>query len=110
MSPSVTTPACGRGFLHLHNNGALISTLPTELSFTQKLQTCELIDISREYAEKSLDEWKLEQRPKSTQTYEFYNVIEITWENGIAYRRALGCVLRDVQGSQNLEQVAMTID
>ncbi len=35
-----------------------------------------------------LEEWDLEQRPRSGRLYEFYNVLWIEWKGDIAYRKA----------------------
>lgn len=60
----------------------------------------ELVMISAGTADNShneewfLEEWNLEQRPKSSKMYEFYNVVWVEWDKDIAYRKALGRVLK----------------
>jgi hypothetical protein len=68
---------------------------------------CELIAISRgrarnevgwwaaTYFSNTLEEWLFNERPKDAQYYEFYNVLWVERINGIAYRKALGRVVRD---------------
>jgi hypothetical protein len=68
---------------------------------------CELIAISRAkvrnednwwtdtYFPPTLEEWTFDERPKDTEFYEFYNVLWIERSNGIAYRKALGRVIRE---------------
>ncbi|KAF6232394.1 hypothetical protein HO173_009499 [Letharia columbiana] len=46
--------------------------------------------------EPSLDEWLFEERLAAKDLYEFNNVMWIEWENGIAYQKALGRIVRDV--------------
>lgn len=45
--------------------------------------------------ESGLDEWLFEERLAAKDLYEFNNVMWIEWENGIAYRKALGIIVRD---------------
>jgi hypothetical protein len=54
-------------------------------------------------------ESKLRDFPCTSSRYEFYNVLRIEWENGIAYRRAFGRVLKDVWESQPLEWVDVNL-
>ena len=55
----------------------------------------ELVTISAGAADNShneewfLEEWNLEQRPKSSKLYEFHNVLWIEWDKDIAYRKTL---------------------
>lgn len=69
---------------------------------------CELVAISRghasnspKYNETGLDEWHLQERPKSAPLYEYYNVLWVEREGATLYRRALGRVLKDAWLSQN---------
>lgn len=54
-------------------------------------------DNSREH-EPGLDEWDLEERPRSTTFYEFYNVMWINWVGKIAHRKAVGRVIKEAWG------------
>lgn len=47
------------------------------------------------YFPATLEEWTFDERPKDTEFYEFYNVLWIEKSNGIAYRKALGRVIRE---------------
>jgi hypothetical protein len=74
----------------------------------------ELVAISRGYAynciaDLGLTEWDLEERPKSTKKYEFYNVLWIEWIDGIAYRKGIGRVMQGVWESQALESIHLTL-
>jgi hypothetical protein len=69
---------------------------------------CELVAVSRGYAsnslwynENGLDEWNLQERPRLTSLYEYFNVLWVEREDRIVYRRALGRVLMDAWQSQN---------
>lgn len=77
---------------------------------------CELVSISQGYANNSeginsnwIDEWKLSERPSSTERYRFHNVLWIMWENGIAYRRGLGRVMEDVWQQQELALIDLLL-
>lgn len=41
--------------------------------------------------------------------YQFYNVLRIEWEGGIAYRKALGRVFRKAWESQKLEEIDIVL-
>jgi hypothetical protein len=41
--------------------------------------------------------------------YEYYNVLWIEWENGIAYRKALGRVYKEAWEAQELEEVDIVL-
>lgn len=76
--------------------------------------TVELVAISRGSAYNarygtSLDEWRLEERPKSSENYEYFNVLWIEWENGIAYRKALGRIAMEIWERQALESVEVAL-
>jgi hypothetical protein len=66
----------------------------------QTSSTCELIAISRGYA-KEMEYWDTTPLPprgyhwreeSKGVRYEFYNVLWIEWEDGIAYRKGIGHV------------------
>ena len=65
-------------------------------------EICELVALSLGLARNSgnyfgsLDEWPLPERPRDSDLYCFYYVMWIEWENGIAYRKAIGTVYRPV--------------
>ncbi len=75
---------------------------PYLLASKQNL-TVELVSISEgytfegePYAEFMMNEWILEERPKGPNgsKYEWHNVLWVEWEDGIAYRTALGRVMK----------------
>lgn len=76
-----------------------------------KGQSCELIALSLATAVNSgdylgiLDEWKLPERPRDTELYQFYYVMWIEWERGIAYRKAVGTVYKPVWENQVREDL-----
>ena len=63
---------------------------------------CELIELSggnvrNQDAEAVIfDEWILEECPRHTGLYEFFNVMWVEWDSGVAYRKAVGRVERDI--------------
>jgi hypothetical protein len=77
-------------------------------------QLVEVIEISagsvkdREAEKQSFDEWEwggcLESR-LSRKVYEFYNVLWISWEDGVAYRKALGRVEKHVWEALEKEKI-----
>ena len=103
------------GILRMPNERTLTSIRLEKVGTTVRSRPLEFIALSRGIADASrdqepgLDEWLLEDRPTSKRLYEFYNVMWIEWENGIAYRRAVGRILRDVWESRNLEWVDVTL-
>ena len=103
------------GILRLPNEESLTSIRLEKVGTVVGSRPLEFIALSRGYADGSkeeepgLDEWLLEERPTTKGLYEFYNVMWIEWENGIAYRRALGRILRDVWESQNMEWIEVTL-
>jgi hypothetical protein len=56
-----------------------------------------------------LDEWDLEERPKTSEFYEFYNVLWVQWKDRIAYRMALGRVLKEAWNRQAMERINITL-
>ncbi len=78
--------------------------LPKELSY-------ELIALSRARVANSgeyhsfLDEWEISERPQDSEYYEFYFVMWIEWERGIAYRKAVGTVYKPVWENQVREDI-----
>lgn len=103
------------GILRVPNEETLASVRLEKAGTIPESRPLEFIALSRGYADGSrkeepgLDEWLLEERPATKGLYEFYNVMWIEWENGIAYRRALGRILRDVWEGQKLEWVDVTL-
>ncbi|KAF4627891.1 hypothetical protein G7Y89_g10261 [Cudoniella acicularis] len=76
----------------------------------------ELVAISQGYAynsvlssEDTLLEWAHPERPKGTETYQFYNVLCIEWEDSIAYRRGIGRVFKDAWERQELEWIDLML-
>jgi hypothetical protein len=80
-------------------------------SFTGHL--LELVAISRGALQRvfcdGLDELSLGEHPKDSDRYEYYNVLWIKWENGVAYRHGLGRVLKSIWESQGLEGVGVVL-
>ncbi len=61
--------------------------------------------------EPGINEWTMEERPKSPKgnKYEFYNVLWVEWEEGIAYRKGCGRVMKSAWEAQNLEWIDLTL-
>jgi hypothetical protein len=101
------------GILNPHNEQDLALLLRDAGPFPRK-PIIELIAISRGSAYNarygtSLDEWRLEERPKSFENYEYFNVLWIEWDDGIAYRKALGRIVMEIWERQVLELVDVTL-
>lgn len=65
---------------------------------------------AREHSETQvLDEWDHEERPKAHPYYEYYYVLWIEWADGVAYRKALGRVEKDVWEAQDRESIELTL-
>ncbi|ORY18829.1 heterokaryon incompatibility protein-domain-containing protein [Clohesyomyces aquaticus] len=71
----------------------------------------ELIAISEGVAENArseaalLEEWNHPKRPRDGRLYEFYNVMWIEWKGKIAYRKALGRVLKSAWNTAAKERI-----
>ena len=52
-----------------------------------------------------LDGWKIPERPQDSEFYEFYYVMWIEWERGIAYRKAIGTVYKPMWERQIREDI-----
>ncbi|KAJ2997810.1 hypothetical protein NUW58_g533 [Xylaria curta] len=88
---------------HLHDStgdwaGILISNGAEEISAASE-KACEFIAVSGGISWKDgndeqtiLEEWAQVDVIESLLTYEFYNVLHIEWEQGVAYRKAVGRV------------------
>jgi hypothetical protein len=101
------------GYMNFHDQDAL-DALPKfdAASFTGHL--LEVVAISRGYALHrvscdGLDELTLGEYPKVSDRYEYYNLLWIKWENGVAYRHGLGRVLKSIWESQGLETVEVVL-
>lgn len=76
---------------------------------------CELVAVSRGRADNSrenepgLDEWEFEERPRCGALYEFYNVLWISWDGNIAYRRGAGRVMRESWEAMSLKEVFLIL-
>lgn len=97
--------------LHSHEDLNFQSEIP---GICRESLDCELIVISGGYAYNrfwvgGLDEWDHKERPRSYELYEFYNVLWIRWEDGIAYRRGLGRVEKRMWEAQKLEWIDITL-
>jgi hypothetical protein len=95
------------GVLQLHSQ-------PAENLSNTKL-FCELVEISRGYVLEGtpevLDELRLPDRPKLPpgEKYEFVNVLWVAWEEGIAYRKAYGRVMKSSWEGQELQCIDLVL-
>ncbi|KAN0095123.1 HET domain containing protein [Hyaloscypha variabilis] len=83
---------------------------------SEAMIACELVAISAGYAIEgarayALDEWDFKERPKASkgEKYEFYNVLWVEWKDGIAYRKALGRVMKSAWEAQDLEWIDLVL-
>ncbi|KAL9109804.1 MAG: hypothetical protein Q9187_008121 [Circinaria calcarea] len=80
-----------------------------------KGQPCELIALSLASAANSgdyghiLEEWEMPERPCDSEYYRFYYVMWIEWENGIAYRKAIGTVYKPMWEKQVRENIHVVL-
>ena len=89
-------------------NGSLAGIISIDVSDSEQppeVQRCALIAISRSSVEENrsslpLPELRDERRPRTGNYYHFYNVFWIEWEDGIAYRKALGRVFQEAWDRQ----------
>jgi hypothetical protein len=91
--------------------------LPNEPENRLSNSICEFVEISRGYAVEGdlligiVDEMEHPDRPKlpKGEKYEFINVLWIEWEEGIAYRKAYGRVMKSAWEAQELEWIDLTL-
>lgn len=74
----------------------------------------ELVAISEGFAfndnhEYYMDEWSCKERPRLGEKYEFYNVMWISWFDGIAYRNAIGRVPKEIWDNEELETIDLVL-
>jgi hypothetical protein len=48
-------------------------------------------------------------RPKESKLYEWYNVLWVSWKDGIAYMKGIGRVQKDMWEAQGLEWIDLTL-
>lgn len=89
------------GMLHLNTDKDVLSG-----------EICELVALSYgsvsnddEEALTWLEEWEVDGRPKSSEKYEFYNVMWIKREEGYVVRENVGRVDKSVWDSQDLQEI-----
>jgi len=80
------------------------------------LSRFELVEISKGYRAEAhgnalahMEEWELEERPKTGELYEFYNVLWIKWCADVAYRHGKGRVVKHIWERQNLEWIDLRL-
>ncbi|KAH8657486.1 heterokaryon incompatibility protein-domain-containing protein [Tricladium varicosporioides] len=82
--------------------GALRLNLPSSSEISNEGSECSLIQLSfgsacnQKTEAVSFDEWYRPDCPRNTGIYEFYNVLWVEESNGVAYRKALGRVVKSV--------------
>jgi hypothetical protein len=88
----------------------------SHLGNTKDRLVCELVEISRGYTFEGdllsfAREWTLSDRPKlpKGEKYEFINVLWVEWEEGIAYRKAYGRVMKSAWEDQELEWIDLVL-
>ncbi|KAJ8121973.1 hypothetical protein ONZ43_g1710 [Nemania bipapillata] len=92
-----------------------MTELPEPHKGSRGLQKEEFIAISEGSARNAwneagfFEEWLFPERPRRTPFYEFFNVLCITRQDGICYRKGVGRVLRGVWLSQKLETLNVTL-
>jgi hypothetical protein len=78
-------------------------------------ELCELIEISAGSVEdweidaRSFDEWYQEDCSWSQGLYEFVNVLWVKWVEGVAYRKALGRVRKDVWENEAQDEIEVVL-
>jgi hypothetical protein len=98
-------------------NSSWVGILPINYSAWSQRNTfrCELVEISAGSASNTrdedmyLDEWSYPDRPKEGELCEFYNVLWIEWSGDVAYRKALGRVLKRFWNAKASESIELTL-
>ncbi|KAI0865669.1 HET-domain-containing protein [Xylaria cubensis] len=92
-----------------------MTELPEPRKDSSGLQKEEFIAISEGNARNRwneagfLEEWSFAERPRKTPLYEFFNVLCITRQDGICFRKGVGRVLKNVWLSQKPETLEVTL-
>ncbi|KAF2099228.1 HET-domain-containing protein [Rhizodiscina lignyota] len=101
------------GVLRLHCRQDIEDLLKQSNSVPTRTQ---LVAISRgsipnnaEYPDDYLEEYEFDERPKDSDVYEYYDVIWIVWEDGVAYRKALGRVTKKMWEAQDVETIDLVL-
>ncbi|OJD40454.1 heterokaryon incompatibility protein [Diplodia corticola] len=88
------------GVLRLHSRDYLAKA---GIDPAESKHALQLIALSRgsipnglDYGNSYIEEYLTEQRPRQEKMYEYYNVMWITWEAGVARREAVGRVHKDM--------------
>ncbi|KIN08923.1 hypothetical protein OIDMADRAFT_153536 [Oidiodendron maius Zn] len=104
------------GELRLHDNKIPTKNLSQSHQGSESGDLCELIAISWGYFYEKwdwsvfqIDEWNHKERPRDSEKYEFYNVLWVEWQDGIAYRKACGRVMKSAWECQELEWVDLVL-
>ncbi|RDW56987.1 hypothetical protein BP6252_13940 [Coleophoma cylindrospora] len=109
-----TNSGAWAGCLELHNSDQIDYSDSPEKILPGPGDCCELVAISmgfayNDWAEYRLAEWEMAERPKKGEKYEFYNVLWIEWQDGIASRKGLGRVHKPAWEQQELETIELIL-
>jgi hypothetical protein len=71
----------------------------------------EALVIEGRNEEHPFSEWKMEQRPKGAKgtKYEYYIVLAVVWEDGVAYRQGCGRVIKSAWAGLNPEEIDLIL-
>jgi hypothetical protein len=103
------------GAIQLHEDPLKGGFISYDQAKVSQKRLCELVAISLGQAQNSivdldLAEWEMRERPKPEhQMYEFYNVLWIEKKEGVAYRKGIGRVIKDIWDCQALECIDLTL-
>jgi hypothetical protein len=56
-----------------------------------------------------IEEWNHGERPRESEKYEFNNVLWVEWQDGIAYGKAYGRVMKIAWECQELEWIDLVL-
>ena len=105
-----------RMWVSLRDGAGILAGVLNVHDLTFSIGRCELISISMGYAcggrgaDLCLTEQNTELVPRSNEErYEFYNVLWIEWEDGIAFRKGVGRVEKSMWETQPLEWINVTL-
>ena len=54
-------------------------------------------------------EWGVVERPRGGEKYEFINVLWVDWKDGVAFRKGVGRVCREMWERQELETIDLVL-
>ncbi|CZR54195.1 uncharacterized protein PAC_04078 [Phialocephala subalpina] len=94
---------------HYHHDETGQHLIPSDEVAGDLVIVCESYSVEGVY--ETFVEWEFEERPKGPtgSKYEYYNVLWVEWDDGIAYRKGCGRVMKSVCDALEPEWIDLTL-